>query len=53
MSDEDKLGVKYSEIERYLDGDDTLDVGVVQKIEKLHNSSRHKFNIPTYRGNTE
>ncbi len=49
MSDEDKLGVKYAEIEKYLENKEDLDESVRNKIERLHNSSRHKFNIPTYR----
>jgi len=49
MSDEDKLGVKYAEIEQYFEDKDKLDDDVRNKIERLHNSSRHKFNIPTYR----
>ena len=49
MSDEDKLGVKYSEIEQYFNDKNMLEESVKNRIEKLHNSSRHKFNIPTYR----
>ena len=49
MSDEDKLGVKYCEIEQYLEDPNKLEDSVRGKIEKLHRSSRHKFNIPTYR----
>lgn len=49
MSDEDKLGVKYSQIEQYFDNKCLLEDNVRIKIEKLHNSSRHKFYIPTYR----
>ena len=49
MSDEDKLGVKYSEIEQYFIDKDKLNEDVRNKIEKLHNSSKHKINIPTYR----
>lgn len=49
MSDEDKLGVKYAEIEQYFIDKDKLNEDVRNKIEKLHNSSKHKFNIPTYR----
>ena len=52
MSDEDKLGVKYVEIEKYMAGEN-LPVEVSEKIEKLHKSSRHKFNIPTYRREEE
>ena len=45
LSDEDKLGVKYSDIEKYLSG--TLDDDIVKgKIEKLHNNSLHKYNVP-------
>jgi NAD+ synthase len=49
MSDEDKLGVKYAQIEQYLEDKDKLEPEVRAKIEKLHNSTRHKFSIPTYR----
>lgn len=49
MSDEDKLGVKYAQIEQYLEDKEKLDPEVRAKIEKLHNSTRHKFSIPTYR----
>lgn len=45
LSDEDKLGVKYSDIEKCLSG--TLDDEIVKgKIEKLHNNSLHKYTIP-------
>ena len=48
MSDEDKMGVSYDDIERYILKDDTLDKGISLKIEKMHNNSRHKFIIPMY-----
>ncbi len=48
MSDEEKLGIKYQDIEDYLNGK-ILDKDIVKKIEKLHNNNLHKFNIPTYR----
>ena len=48
LSDEDKLGVKYKEIASYMNNEE-LDENVKNKIEKLHNSSRHKFNIPVYK----
>ena len=51
-SDEEKLGVKYSEIEKYINGEE-LNETVKGKIERLHKSSRHKFNIPTYRKKEE
>lgn len=48
MSDEDKMGVSYSDIERYILNDKTLDKEIALKIEKMHNNSRHKFVIPMY-----
>ena len=48
MSDEDKLGVKYSDIAKVLNGELT-EGEEYDKIEKLHRRSAHKFNIPTYR----
>ena len=48
QTDEEKLGVKYSDIEAYLNGKE-LDEKVKNKIEKLHNSSNHKFNVPVYK----
>ena len=53
MSDEDKLGVKYAEIEQYFEDKEKLSEEVRYKIEKLHNSSRHKFSVPTYRKSDE
>lgn len=49
MSDEDKLGVKYSDIELYFDDKEKLPLDVRLQIEKLNRSNLHKFNIPTYR----
>ena len=49
QTDEDKLGVKYSEIADYMEDKNSVSEEVAKKILKLHNSSRHKFNIPTYR----
>ena len=46
-TDEDKLGVKYKEIEKYINNEE-LDIDVKNRITKLHNGSRHKFNIPVY-----
>ena len=48
MSDEDKLGVSYDSIEKYINNEEISEEDR-KRIEKLHNSSRHKFNIPTYR----
>lgn len=48
MTDEDKLGVKYKDIAKYIYGEE-LDEDVKQKIKRLHDNSRHKFEIPTYK----
>lgn len=49
QSDEDKLGVKYSEIASYIKDENLVNEESRNKIKKLHNSSLHKFNIPTYK----
>jgi len=49
QSDEDKLGVKYSQIAAYSEDENSVPQEVAVKIRKLHNGARHKFNIPTYR----
>jgi len=49
LSDEDKLGVKYSEIAEYSENENSVSKEVAKKIKKLHDNNRHKFNIPTYR----
>lgn len=49
LTDEDKLGVKYNEIAQYIEDPSKLDINVRNKIRKLHDMSKHKFNIPTYR----
>lgn len=50
MSDEEKLGVSYDDIEKYMNNQE-LDDKIKDKIETLHSGSRHKFNIPLYRRN--
>jgi len=42
-SDEEKLGVKYSEIAKYMEDENSVDKVVADKIEHLHKSTRHKF----------
>ena len=49
LSDEDKLGVKYSDIAKYMDNPNSVDENTKIKIEKLHKSNLHKFNIPAYK----
>lgn len=51
QTDEEKLGVKYSEIAAYMKDINLVDKKTRDKISKLHKNSEHKFNIPTYRGN--
>ena len=46
-SDEEKLGVKYSDIAKVMN-QEPLDPEIKEKIERLHQNSLHKFNIPTY-----
>ena len=50
MTDEDKLGVTYNDIEKYLNGEE-IDEKVKQKIISLHDRNKHKFNLPTYKKN--
>ena len=49
QTDEDKLGVKYSDIAKYMENPENVNKNVREKIEKLHKNNQHKFNIPTYR----
>ena len=49
LSDEDKLGVKYAEIAQYFEDPNKLPKERKEKIERLHNNSKHKFVIPTYK----
>lgn len=49
MSDEDKLGVKYSEIADFMNDENSVEKEVGKKIKRLHKNSGHKFNVPTYR----
>lgn len=49
MTDEEKLGVKYSDIAKYMEDHTSVDKHIREKIKKLHNNNLHKFVIPTYR----
>lgn len=49
MSDEDKLGVTYEDIAKYMENPNNVKEDVRVKIKKLHDNNQHKFNIPTYR----
>lgn len=49
QSDEEKIGVKYSDVASFMEDEDSVDKEVGAKIKKLHHHNLHKFNIPTYR----
>ena len=49
QTDEDKLGVKYSDIASYMENPESVDKETRKKIKRLHRNNLHKFNIPTYR----
>ena len=49
LTDEDKLGVKYNDIAKYIEDENSVDKEVGEKIRKLHNANKHKFKVPTYR----
>ena len=49
QTDEDKLGVTYRDIAKYMENPDNVDEQARVKIKKLHDNNQHKFNIPTYR----
>lgn len=49
VSDEENLGVTYSDIEKYFENPESVSAQAKEKIEKLYNSSRHKFSVATYR----
>lgn len=47
-TDEEKLGVSYKDIEKYLNNE-KLSQDTKERIEKLHKNSLHKFIIPEYK----
>ncbi len=50
MTDEDRLGVTYKEIEEYMKDPSRIDSEVKRnKISKMHEQSKHKLEIPTYK----
>jgi len=51
QSDEDKLGVKYSDIAKVIAQDKKIDSNTLKKVETLHQKAMHKFHIPTYKKN--
>lgn len=51
QTDEEKLGVKYSEIADYMEDPQLVPEPQRGKILQLHNNCQHKFNTPIYRRN--
>lgn len=51
QTDEEKLGLKYSNISDFIKNKNLVDKEIGEKIEKLHSNNSHKFNIPTYKRN--
>ena len=49
QSDEDKLGVKYSDVAAFMEDENSVSSDIANRIRKLHRNNLHKFNIPTYR----
>lgn len=49
QSDEEKLGVTYDEIEKYLENEENVSEEKRKKIRTLHHRNTHKFYIPTPR----
>lgn len=47
-SDEEKLGVKYSDIAKVINNE-PLDEEIKEKIERLHKNNLHKFSTPIYK----
>lgn len=52
MTDEEKLGVTYMEITSFIEGNLNKKTEVYQKIKRLHENAKHKFNTPTYKKET-
>lgn len=48
QSDEDKMGITYDDIEKYIYAK-PLSQDVKDKISKMHNRNKHKFNMPAYK----
>lgn len=47
-TDEDKMGISYDEIEKYLYAQE-MEEDAKEKIAKMHNKNKHKFSIPAYK----
>lgn len=51
QTDEQKLGVSYDDIAKYMNDKTTVSKETGEKIQKLHDNNMHKFHIPTYKRN--
>ena len=51
QTDEEKIGVSYENIKKYIDDNNSVEKEVREKIKKLHENNMHKFVIPTYKRN--
>ena len=51
LTDEEKLGFKYSDVAKVINGEDVPE-DIKQKILRKHFANQHKFIIPTYRKNS-
>lgn len=49
QTDEEKLGVRYQDITKYMVHPEEVEKQTREKIEHLHKNANHKFHIPTYR----
>lgn len=49
QTDEDKLGVSYKAIAEFMEDKNSVTKEEAEKIQRLHKNNLHKFNIPTYR----
>ena len=50
-TDEDKMGIKYSEIEEFINNPGTANISeeAYKRIRTLHNKNKHKFDTPTFK----
>ena len=48
QSDEDKMGISYADIEKYIYAK-PINQSAKDRISRMHNANRHKFNMPAYK----
>lgn len=48
QTDEEKLGVSYDDITKYMEHPEDVEKKARETIERLHKNANHKFHIPTY-----